>query len=85
MFLDDDKAIDNGLTFCLALLTRSEVFFAMSDGFNGLNDLQLAVKSGLPVKGNPEYYAKLSRFYACELIAAMFMLGVFIVRFSLQC
>jgi SET and MYND domain-containing protein 4 len=47
-------------------MTRSEVFFKMNDGFNGLNDLQLAVKCGLPVKNNAEYYAKLAKFYACE-------------------
>lgn len=49
-------------------MTRSEVFFKMNDGFNGLNDLQLAVKHGLPVKNNPEYYAKLAKFYARELL-----------------
>lgn len=47
-------------------MTRSEVFFKMNDGFNGLNDLQLAVKQGLPVKNNPEYFAKLAKFYASE-------------------
>lgn len=52
-------------------MTRSEVFFKMNDGFNGLNDLQLAVKHGLPVKNNPEYYAKLAKFYACEFIVQL--------------
>lgn len=47
-------------------MTRSEVFFKMNDGTNGLNDLQMAVKHGLPTKNNSEYYAKLARFYACE-------------------
>ncbi|CRL06484.1 CLUMA_CG019432, isoform A [Clunio marinus] len=61
---DVDKDIDNGLTLCLALMTRSEVFFKMNDGLNGLNDLQLAVKCGLPVRNNPDYYAKLAKFYA---------------------
>ena len=70
-FADVDKDIDNGLTLALALMTRSEVFFKMNDGFNGLNDLQLAVKYGLPVKNNPEYYAKLAKFYACELPASI--------------
>lgn len=68
LFADVDKDIDNGLTLCLALMTRSEVFFQMNDGFNGLNDLQMAVKQGLPVKNNPEYYAKLAKFYACEFM-----------------
>jgi hypothetical protein len=49
-------------------MTRSEVFFNMNDGLNGLNDLQLAVKCGLPVKNNPEYYAKLAKFYASKFI-----------------
>lgn len=66
VFADVDRDIDNGLTLCLALMTRSEVFFKMNDGLNGLNDLQLAVKYGLPVKNNPEYYAKLAKFYACK-------------------
>jgi hypothetical protein len=48
-------------------VTRSEVFLKMNDGTNALSDLQLAAKCGLPVKNNPEYYAKLARFYACEL------------------
>lgn len=52
-------------------MTRSEVFFKMNDGFNALNDLQLAVKYGLPVKNNPEYYAKLAKFYACEFPRAI--------------
>lgn len=53
-------------------MTRSEVFFKMNDGINALNDLQLAVKCGLPVKNNAEYYAKLAKFYACELIVQLF-------------
>lgn len=65
---DKEKDIDNGLTLCLALMARSEVFLKMNDGINGLNDLQLAVKHGLPTKNNSEYYAKLARFYACELM-----------------
>lgn len=69
---DTDKDIDNGLTLCLALMTRSEVFFKLNDGFNGLSDLQLAVKCGLPVKNNAEYYAKLARFYASEFVAQLF-------------
>lgn len=70
-FADVDKDIDNGITLALALMTRSEVFFKLNDGFNGLNDLQLAVKYGLPVKNNPEYYAKLAKFYACEFIVQL--------------
>lgn len=52
-------------------MTRSEVFFKMNDGSNGLSDLQLAVKHGLPTKNNSEYYAKLARFYACELMCSL--------------
>jgi hypothetical protein len=49
-------------------MTRSEVFAKMYDGFNGLKDLQLAVKYGLPVKNNSDYYAKLAKFYASKFI-----------------
>lgn len=42
------------------------MFFRMNDGVHALSDLQLAVKCGLPVKDNPDYYAKLARIYACE-------------------
>lgn len=55
----------------MALMARSEVFFKMNDGSNGLSDLQLAVKHGLPTKNNAEYYAKLARFYACELMCSL--------------
>ena len=65
-FLDDDREIDNGLTLALALLQRAEVFYRMYNGVYALKDLQLAVKYGLPVKNNAEYYAKLSKVYACE-------------------
>ncbi len=65
-FQDADIEVDNGLTLALALLTRSEVFLRMLDGEHGLSDLQLAVKCGLPVKENAEYYAKLAKFYTCE-------------------
>ncbi|KAG5667579.1 hypothetical protein PVAND_015556 [Polypedilum vanderplanki] len=61
---DVDKTIDNGLTFAFALAQRSEVFLRMHDGQNGLNDLQLAVKYGLDIKKNAEYYSKLAKFYA---------------------
>mgnify|MGYP003556037487 FL=1 len=60
--------IDNGLTLALSLVARSDVFLRLGDGVHGLNDLQLSVKFGLPIKNNPEYYAKLSRFYGCELV-----------------
>lgn len=56
--------MDNGLTLCLALMTRSEVFYKLNDGTNGLNDIQLATKYGLPVKNNAEYYAKIAKLYA---------------------
>lgn len=76
IFLDDDREIDNGLTLALALVQRAEVFFRLHDGVHALNDLQLAVKCGLPVKDNAEYYAKLAKNYACEcwdiLLAAFF-------------
>ncbi|CAG9811410.1 unnamed protein product [Chironomus riparius] len=61
---DDDRDIDNGLTLALALLQRAEVFYRMNNGVYALKDLQLAVKCGLPVKTNAEYYAKLSKVYA---------------------
>lgn len=66
-YIDADKDLDNGLTLALALVQRSEVFFRMNDAVNGLNDLQLAVKCGLNVKTDASYYAKLAKFYACEL------------------
>jgi hypothetical protein len=40
----------------------------MNDGLNALNDLQLAVKHGLPCKNNSEYYARLAKLYASKLI-----------------
>lgn len=64
-------------------MTRSEVFFKMNDGFNGLSDLQLAAKYGLPVKNNAEYYAKLARFYAREFYSLLFQV-VFTSCFFLQ-
>lgn len=45
-------------------MTRSEVFFKLNDGINGLKDIQLATKYGLPVKNNAEYYAKIAKLYA---------------------
>lgn len=62
-------------------MTRSEVFFKMNEGTNALNDLQLAVKCGLMVKNNAEYYAKLAKFYACEWIVQLFRAPIVIPFF----
>ncbi|KFB39589.1 AGAP002999-PA-like protein [Anopheles sinensis] len=59
-----DKFIDKGLTLALALWTRAEVFIRMLDGKRAQQDLQLAVKCGLPVKQNAEYYLRVAKCYA---------------------
>uniref|UniRef100_A0A182J6H9 SET domain-containing protein n=1 Tax=Anopheles atroparvus TaxID=41427 RepID=A0A182J6H9_ANOAO len=59
-----DKCIDKGLTLALALWTRCEVFIRMLDGKRALQDLQLAVKCGLPVQQNADYYQRLAKCYA---------------------
>ncbi|XP_058062549.1 SET and MYND domain-containing protein 4 [Anopheles bellator] len=59
-----DAAIDKGLTLALALWTRAEVFVTMLDGKHAMQDLQLAVKCGLPVKQNADYYQRVAKCYA---------------------
>lgn len=55
-------------------MTRSEVFYKLNDGTNGLNDIQLATKYGLPVKNNAEYYAKIAKLYARKFAKLLILL-----------